>query len=103
LLVAKWILFLIIGKIVIHIWMQFEFPDFLKKNHWLSKLHGCPLCSGVWIYTILSFFLGVDLLSVTLFIYVPIVSEIVTGILAGWAVWLFSLGWSSAYDVVIIE
>lgn len=101
-LVSKWILFLLLGKILIHVWQSFHLPKFMQTE-WIQKLHSCGLCSGTWIYTILSIFLGVDLLSVTLFTYIPIVSEIITGVVASWVVWIFSLGWSSAYDVVIIE
>jgi hypothetical protein len=101
-LLAKWILFLIVGKVVIHVWQQFQLPTSLKRFVWLAKLHDCDLCSGVWIYTILSLFLGVDLLSVTIFEYVPLVSEIVTGILVSWIVHIFTLGWHAKYDVVVI-
>lgn len=99
---AKWILFLLIGKILIYIWMQFELPSILKKYSWLSKLHDCDLCSGVWIFSTLSLFLETDLLSLLLFEYVPVVSEIVTGIVVSWIVHIFTLGWKSKYDIVVV-
>lgn len=101
-LLAKWILFLLMGKIVIHVWMQFYLPKFLKKSEWLKKLHECDLCSGVWIYSILSFFMGVDLLEVTGFGYIPLVSAIITGIVVSWLMHIFSLGWKAKYEVVIV-
>lgn len=101
-LVAKWILFVVLGKIIIHIWMTFHLPKFLKKIEWFVKLHDCDLCSGVWIYTILAIFMGVDLLSVTLFEYVPYVSEIVTGIVVSWLVHIFSIGWKAKYEIVVV-
>lgn len=101
-LVAKWILFLAIGKIAIHVFQQFQLPTFLKRFIWFVKLHDCDLCSGVWIYMLLSLFLSVDLLSVLVFEYVPLVSEVVTGIVISWLVHIFSLGWKSKYEVVII-
>jgi len=101
-LLAKWILFLVIGRIVIEVWQRFQLPKFVEKYKWFVKLHECSLCSGVWIFTILSLFLGVDLLSTLVFTYIPVVSEVVTGIVISWAVWIFTLGWKSAYEVVIV-
>lgn len=99
---AKWILFLLLGKIIIYIWMQFHLPKFLQKSDWFRKLHECDLCSGVWVYTLLSGFLGVDLLSVTLFTYTPVISEVVTGIVVSWLVHIFTLGWKAKYEIVVI-
>ena len=101
-LLAKWILFLAIGKIVIHVWMQFQLPSPIKKYKWFVKLHECDLCSGVWIFTILSIFMGVNLLSVLIFDYVPLVSEVITGIVMSWLVHIFSLGWKAKYEVIVI-
>lgn len=101
-LLAKWILFLLVGKIVIHIWMKFELPTPLKRFVWLAKLHDCDLCSGVWVFTLLSLFLGVDLLSISIFEYVPLVSEVITGIVISWLVHIFTLGWKAKYEVIVI-
>lgn len=101
-LLAKWILFLVIGRIVIHVWQEFRLPDSLEKHKWIKKLHVCDLCGGVWIYTILSFFMGVDLLGALLFTYVPIVSEVVTGILISWLTHIFIMGWKARYEIVVV-
>lgn len=101
-IVLKWIAFILIGKICIHIWMQFHFPKFMQRSEWIKKLHECDLCSGVWIYSILSFFTGVDLLVVTGFGYVPLVSAIITGIIVSWLVHIFTLGWKAKYEVVVV-
>ena len=99
---ASWVLFLILGKIIIYVFMKFELPKPLKRFVWFTKLHDCSLCSGVWVYIILSLFMGVDLLSTLVFTYVPIVSEVVTGVVVSWVVWIFTLGWHSAYDIVVV-
>jgi len=99
---AKWILFLIIGKIIIHIFMKFELPKSIKRFTWFVQLHDCDLCSGTWIYIVLSLFMGVDLLSLLLFEYVPVISEIVTGIVISWVVHIFSLGWKAKYEVIVV-
>lgn len=82
--------------------MQFHLPKFIKKIEWFEKLHGCDLCSGVWVFSILSFFTGVDLLEVTGFGYIPLVSAIITGIVVSWLVHIFSLGWKAKYEVIVI-
>jgi len=99
---ASWVLFLVIGKIVIHIWMQFHLPKFLSKSEWFKQLHECDLCSGVYVYSILSFFMGVDLLEVAGFGKIPLVSAIITGIVVSWVVHIFYLGWKSKYEIVVI-
>lgn len=101
-LVAKWILFLLLGKIIIHVFMKFELPKPIKKFTWFVQLHECDLCSGVWIFTILSVFMGVDLLSIILFEYVPLISEVITGIVISWLVHIFSLGWKAKYEIVVV-
>ena len=101
-LLVKWILFLVVGQIVIHVWQQFPLPKPVKKYATIIKLHECGLCSGVWIYTILSIFMGVDLLSAMIFEYVPIVSEVITGILISWLTHIFILGWKAKYEIVVI-
>lgn len=101
-IVLRWIAFLLIGKICIYIWMQFHLPKFVQRSEWIKKLHDCDLCSGVWIYSILSFFMGVDLLEVTGFGYIPLVSAIITGIVVSWLVHIFTLGWKAKYEVVVI-
>lgn len=97
-----WIFYILIGKVTIHIWMQFHLPKFLNKLEWFNKLHQCDLCSGVWIYTILSLFMGVDLLQVAGFGSIPVVGSVVTGIVVSWAVHLFSLGWKAKYEITVI-
>lgn len=101
-LLLKWMLFLIIGRIVVHIWQQFHLPGFLKKSRWLNDLHECDLCSGVWVYSILSFFMEVDLLDAAGFGYIPIVGAVVTGIVVSWLVHIFIIGWKAKYEVVVI-
>ena len=98
---VKWILFLALGRLIISLWMSFSLPKWMK-NEWMEKLHGCDLCSGVWAYSILSFFLETDLLDVIGFGYIPVVGAIITGCVISWVMHIFVLGWKSKYEVVII-
>lgn len=101
-LLAKWVLFILLGKIIIHVWMKFELPKFVKKSVWWMRLHDCDMCSGVWIYSILSFFTEIDLLEVAGMGYIPLVGAIITGIVISWLVHIFTLGWKAKYEVIVI-
>lgn len=97
-----WLFYLVVGKIIIHIWMQFHLPKFMKKSEWFLKLHECDLCSGVWIYTILSFVMGVGLLRAVGTGEMPFVDSMITGIVVAWLVHIFTLGWKAKYEVTVI-
>lgn len=101
-IVLTWLAFLLIGKIVIYAWMAFHFPKFAKKFEWLVELHNCDFCSGCYVYTLLSIFMNVNLLTAFGFDYVPWVSQIITGIVVSFLVHIFTLGWKAKYDVVVV-
>lgn len=100
-LLAKWLLFIVFGRIVIQIWIHFHLPKFLQ-NEWMEQLHKCDLCSGVWVYSILSFLFRFDIPEVIGFEYVPLVGALITGCIISWLVHLFILGWRAKYEVVVI-
>lgn len=87
-----------------YLWMQFPLPYSLEKIRPIAKLHICDLCAGVWIYGVLSFFMGLDLLEVLGFSYVPLISELVTGGMVSFVVHVFTLGWKEKFrNTLIIE
>jgi hypothetical protein len=96
------VFFILIGKVVIHAWMAFHLPKFMKKIEWFVELHNCDFCSGIWVYSVLSFFMGMDLLELTGFGYIPIIGAGVTGILVSWLMHLLTLGWKAKYEIVVI-
>jgi hypothetical protein len=98
---VSWILLLLLGRLVIYVWMIFHLPKWMK-NEWMEQLHGCDLCSGIWIYTILSFFLEVDLLDELGFGYIPVLGALITGIVISWLVHIFILGWKAKYEIVVV-
>lgn len=100
-LLVKWILFLLLGRLLIYLWMSFSLPKWMK-NDWMEKLHGCDLCSGVWIFSILSFFLETDLLDMMGFGYIPLVGAIITGCAVSWFTHIFILGWRAKYEIVVV-
>ena len=97
-----WVFYLVIGKIIIHIWMEFHLPKFAQKSAWVNQLHECDLCSGVWVYTVLAFVMGIGLLEATGFGNFPLIDPIVTGIITSWVVHIFTLGWKAKYSITVI-
>jgi hypothetical protein len=78
-----------------------KFPLSFFAPRFLSDLHECDLCSGVWIYCILSLF-GVDIIQNTLGYNVPLLGNLVTGAITSFVVHIFSLGWKAKFEVVVI-
>jgi len=82
--------------------MQFPLPKKLEENKIIRKLHECDFCAGVWAYGILSYFMQLELLELLDFNYVPIISELITGVVISFLVHVFIIGWKAKFDVVVI-
>jgi len=99
----KWFLLVVLfGRLSIYLVQKFPLPQFL--NEWQS----CSLCSGVWIFSMLSAIFRVDLLSTIFFelgvSYTPFVSEFFTGAITSWMVYIFEIGFRERYlNVTILE
>lgn len=93
-----YLVFAVIGRVIIYVWMKFDLPI---KNKWLEKLHACDLCSGVWIYSILAVAFNVDVMS-ELYTGIPIIAQLVTGIITSYLVHYFVLGWKAKHEVVVV-
>lgn len=97
---VSYLLFMGIGKAMIYLGMKF--PLFSESRYeFVRRLFECDLCLGVWIYTILSFVMGVVLFR-DLF-YVLFVSELITGGITSIIMHLLGLGWSAKFSTIIIE
>lgn len=94
----SWILFAVLGRLLIFLWMKLVLPERLEKINFISTLHECSLCSGVWLYTALAFFMQVDVLTSWFgFQHIEIISQIITGALTSYVVWIFSIGFQEAH------
>jgi uncharacterized membrane protein len=100
----SWLLFAVTGRLLIFLGMRFHLPEKIEKIEWISQLHMCSLCMGVWIYTALAFFMNVDILNSWLgFQHVPVIGEIVTGCVTSYLVFIFVLGFKDAHlNVTVI-
>lgn len=99
---TDWLIFVVIGKLLIFLGQRFPLPDFLERNKKIKEWHECPLCFGVWVYGFLAFFLKMDLLTLVGFWYVPFVSEVITGGAISFIVYIFSIGWKDVFAPEIV-
>lgn len=98
----SWLAYIAVGKVMIFLGMSFPLPAALQKFNTVVKWHSCDLCFGTWVYALLSYFMGVSLLTAMGFTYVPLVSEVVTGGVISFIVHLISLGWKARFEVVVV-
>jgi len=98
-----WILFAVLGRLLIFLWMKLVLPERLEKINFISTLHECSLCSGVWLYTALAFFMKVDVLTSWFgFQHIEIISQIITGAVTSFLVWIFVNGWNESFNTMIV-
>lgn len=98
-----WIIFAVVGKLIIYFWQKFPLPQALSKRKFIVDLHDCALCSGVWVYTGLSFLLRVNVFEEFGLGYVLFLSELVTGCAISYVVHLINVGFTEYHTTVIIE
>jgi len=96
----SFIVYVVIGKLAIYLGQKF--PYFINsKFEFVRKLFECDLCLGCWAYFLLAVFLKIRLLD-DVYVYVPLISEIITGCFTSFAVHIFSIGWRERFSTVII-
>ena len=62
----------------------------------LKELVDCDFCLGFWVYSLLAWALGINLLAP---VYIPVLSEAMTGLVASFGVHLVRLGWTTKFGV----
>lgn len=96
----SFIVYVVVGKLLI--FLGGKFPYFVNsKIEFIRKLFSCDLCLGCWVYFVLAVFLQVKLFD-DVYVYVPFVSEIITGCATSFVVHLISIGWRERFSTVII-
>jgi len=101
-MLSDWLVFILLGRLSVWLWMQFPLPQFLEKRKTIKYLHECDLCSGVWAYSILAGLMQMDLLEPFGFWYVPLLSELVVGAIVSFLTHIFIIGWRAKFDVVVV-
>jgi hypothetical protein len=96
----SFIVYVVVGKLLIFFGQKF--PYFINsKIEFVRKLFECDMCLGFWIYFVLAAFLKVRLFD-DVYVYVPLLSEIITGCATSFAMHLLSIGWREKFSTVII-
>ena len=96
----SFIVYVVVGKLAIFFGQKF--PYFINsKFEFIRNLFACDLCVGCWIYFLLAAFLKVRLFD-DVYVYVPLLSEIITGCATSFAMHLLSIGWREKFSTVII-
>lgn len=66
----------------------------------LTELGECDFCVGCWVFSLLAWPLGVNLLTP---VYIPALSEVVTGITFGFISHLAAIGWRSKWGTEVLD
>ena len=100
----EWFTYAVLGKLLIYLWQLFPIPE--PKKTYISqviyKLHQCDLCSGFWIFGGLALIFGIDIIQDTFGYTVQFAGELITGAITSYVVHIFSIGWKTKYEVIVI-
>jgi len=91
----------VIGRLLIWV-LQTSGPAIRiwKLHPFLTELGECDFCVGCWVYAAMAYLFAFNLLDP---IYVPVLSEIVTGICMSFVSHLAALGWKQRWGYEILE
>jgi hypothetical protein len=73
---------------------------FFRLHPFLAELGECDLCLGCWIAPLIVWFFGVNLLAP---LYVPVVSELVSGWLIAFGLHIGRLGWEAKFGMTVLS
>ena len=102
------VIFALVGKLLIFLLQKFPkhslpiIGKLFREGRLLDNLFSCDLCLGVWVYAGLAFIIDVNVIG-DLFVYVPILSEFITGAIVSFVMHLISAGWNAQYQNIVIE
>ncbi len=65
-----------------------------ERSAFLTELAHCDFCTGCWVFPWLAVVFDINFMSPE---YIPVFTEIVTGILASWAMHLARIGFMAQY------
>lgn len=97
---AEYLLFLVVGRLLIFIGKKFVEQNNIKIQ-FINRLFRCNLCLGVWVYTLMSWLTGYyvfhDWTS-----YIPVFAELAAGCFSSYLVYLVENGWKSLHEVIVV-
>jgi len=102
--------FLLVGKLLV--WVLQKFPmqklfilgRFFEPGKFLRELFECQLCLGVWVFWGLSFITKTNFVTLLfgrsgLYVF----DQWVTGAIASFVVYVFSVGWTTLFSTIVLE
>jgi hypothetical protein len=91
----------VVGRLVVWL-LQTSGPTtrLWKLRPFLEELGSCDLCLGCWVFPIGAWALGVNLLDP---VYIPVVSQVLTGWLVAFGVHLAAIGWRDKWGVTVVD
>lgn len=98
---GDWIVYILIGRVMVYLGMQFPLPKILERFEGIKKLHGCDLCFGTWVYAVLAYFMGMRTEALG-FAHVPILGELIIGCVTSFVVHIFIIGIRAKFEVIVI-
>lgn len=99
--VLYWLIYCGVGKLLMYTLRKF--PPAIKiaeRYEFARQLLDCYFCLGVWFYTFLAFVFGINLVH---YEYIPFISELTTGCVTSFVVYVFCIGWESSFGVYVID
>jgi len=89
-----------VGRLCIFFLRKFPLSAMLLESV-LGKGFFCDLCLGTWVYTILAIFWKINILE--LVFYFPGLSQLLTGAITSFLMYLFVIGWKSEFTVIEVD
>lgn len=96
----QWIALVALGRLAIWTLQVNGLTEPIFSAHpKLKELRDCDFCLGFWVFSILAWLFGANLLYP---LSIPVVSEASTGLLLSFGVHLARLGWESKFGIVYL-
>jgi len=114
-------IYAVIGRLLIYFIQKFILDNIQEKyiiqDSFLVKLISCDLCFGFWVYTGLALVFNIHHLFTEVamkpndvilnvldgYVYIPIISEIFTGMVFSFMMHIFRLGWNSKFQIIEVN
>ena len=105
---SQLIVFLLVGRLAVFIIQKFPFQKTIigkhfKEGKFLEQLLSCSLCLGVWVYAALGYFLHIDFIDGLFGVYVIVLNEFMTGMIASFVTHIFSIGWQTKFGIIEVN
>jgi hypothetical protein len=95
------IAYAVVGRLLIWVWQTSGPTTRIWKLHpFLTEQAECDFCVGCWVYIALAFVFQQNFLAP---VYVPVLSEFVTGLIASFVAHIASIGWRSNWGYITLR